>query len=43
MPLSKSHTTVVTGGVSGIGEATVEEFTRQGATVVPVDGGYTAR
>ncbi|MFB6296360.1 MAG: SDR family NAD(P)-dependent oxidoreductase [Halobacteriales archaeon] len=37
MSLSSGHTTVVTGGASGIGEATVEEFTRQGANVVVAD------
>lgn len=37
MSVSSGHTTVVTGGASGIGEATVEEFARQGANVVVAD------
>lgn len=37
MPVSNGHTTVVTGGASGIGKSTVEEFTQQGANVVVAD------
>jgi NAD(P)-dependent dehydrogenase (short-subunit alcohol dehydrogenase family) len=41
--IEDTHTTLVTGGASGIGLATVEAFASHGGNVVVADGGYTAQ